>query len=286
MPTCDRDVVLRVALPNKGSLADGARALVSAAGYSVERSDGQLLVSDVESGLEFVFVRPGDIAFYFAQGALDLGITGRDMLVDSVVEVDEILPLGFGRSRFYYAVPRESGLSPAHFARKRVATSFVNIVRRDLEQRGIEADIVQLSGAVEIAVRLGIADAVADVVQTGRTLALAGLQTVGDPVLESEAILVGKVESAAAVLFVERVRGALLARSYVLVEYDVRREMLERACVLTPGIEAPTISPLQCGEWIAVRSLIARSEAHAAMDCLGALGARAIVLSDILNCRL
>ncbi len=222
MPTCERGSVLRVALPNKGSLAAGASDLVSAAGYSTERSDGQLLVSDVENGVEFVFVRPGDIAFYVERGALDFGITGRDMLADSGVEIEEILALGFGRSDFYYAVPHGSGLSPEHFAGLRVATSFVRIVRRDLQQRGVEAQIVPLSGAVEIAVRLGIADAVADVVQTGRTLAMAGLQTVGEPVLQSEAVLVGRGESAVALRFIERVRGVLLARSYVLVEYDVR----------------------------------------------------------------
>ncbi len=278
--------MLRVALPNKGTLAKGALDLVRDAGYYIERSEGQLLVCDPLHGVEFVFIRPRDIALYAAKGVFDLGVTGSDMVAESGLFAEEQLALGFGRSSFYYAVPQGSALEPDGFAGLRVATSFARIVRDDLVQRGVEAEIVVLDGAVEIALRLGIADVVADVVQTGRTLMQAGLQTVGPPLLESQAVLVGSGLGVAAQLLVERLRGVVLARSYVLVEYDVSSEQVERACALTPGIEAPTIAPLQRPGWVAVRSMIARTEAHLAMDRLGELGAKGIVLTDILTCRL
>ncbi len=282
--------MLRIALPNKGALAEEAVTLVREAGYKVRRGDGDLIARDPANEVEFFFLRPRDIAVYVSDGTLEIGITGRDLARDSRADLAELLPLGFGRSSFYYAVPKAEGATPDDFGGYRIATSYPHIVREDMAARGVEVSVVELDGAVEISIQLGVADAVADVVQTGRTLDQNGLKTVGAPVLESEAVLVGRspalLERPDVKTFVERVRGIILARTYVMVEYDVEEIHLDAACAVTPGIEAPTISPLSRTGWMAVKSMARRGEMHALIDRLAALGARGIIVTDIRTCRI
>ncbi len=282
--------MLRIALPNKGALSEEAVTLVREAGYKVRRLDGDLIARDVAHDIEFFFLRPRDIAVYVSDGTLALGITGRDLARDSRADLTELLPLGFGRSSFYYAVPRARDVTPDDFGGYRIATSYPNIVAQDMEARGIEAEIVELDGAVEISIQLGVADAVADVVQTGRTLEQAGLKTIGEPVLESEAVLVGRSDTllgdAEVRTFVERVRGIILARTYVMVEYDVEAAQLDAACAVTPGIESPTVAPLSKPGWMAVKSMTRRAHVHDLVDTLAGLGARGIIVTDIRTCRI
>lgn len=282
--------MLQIALPNKGALADEALALVRAAGYDCRRDDKDLLAVDAANAVEFYFLRPRDIAVYVSRGVLAVGITGRDLALDSEADVAELLPLGFGRSTFRYAVPVTSDLVPERFGGLRIATSYPALVRADLARRGVAATIVKLDGAVEISVRLGVADAIADVVESGRTLQQAGLKVVGEPILQSEALVIGRSPRVAARppvrRFLERLRGIVVARDYVMVEYDVPRRALARACRVTPGIESPTIAPLSERGWVAVKAMARRKDVNRILDGLAGLGARGIIITDIRTCRL
>jgi ATP phosphoribosyltransferase len=281
--------MLRVAVPNKGSLSDPATAILREAGYRQRRDHRELVLIDPESGTEFFFLRPRDIATYVGAGQLEIGITGRDLLLDSDADADEILALDFGHSTFRYAAVPGTADSIADFAGKRIATSYSGIVEKDLRRHGIDASVVHLDGAVETAVRLGVADIIADVVSTGTTLRQAGLEIVGEPILQSEAVLIrrpGAEPSDEVDHLLRRINGVIIARQYVMIDYDVRTELLDEAAALTPGIESPTISPLQDTEWVAVRAMVTRKDTHRIMDELWNLGAKGILVTDILACRL
>jgi ATP phosphoribosyltransferase len=281
--------MLRVAVPNKGQLADPARSMLAEAGYLKAASTRDLVVHDPENDVEFFFLRPRDIAIYVGAGTLDLGITGRDMLLDSGADADEILPLGFAPSTFRLAAPVGSAKVAADLDGRTIATSYAGVLEAWLEREGINARIVKLDGAVENAVALGVADAVADVVATGTTLRRAGLEVIGDPILTSEALVVrrkGAPQVPAVDTFVRRLHGVMVARSYVLVDYDIRTEHLEQACALTPGIESPTVSSLHDRQWSAVRAMVPSADVHRVMDELYDLGARGILVTDIHAVRL
>ncbi len=282
--------MIQIALPNKGVLSDEAIELVRAAGYRCRRNRGELMTRDEENDVEFYFLRPRDIAVYVNDGILELGITGRDLAADSDVPLEELLPLGFGHARFCYAAPNDSKLDPDDLDGMRIATSYPNLVRQDLERRGSDAEIVRLDGAVEISVELGVADVVADVVQTGQTLEQAGLKVIGSPVLMSEAVLVARNAAMATNgqvrQFIERVRGILLAREYVMIEYDISRDLLPDGVKLTPGIESPTVAPLSREGWVAVKSMTRRKGINRIMEELFDIGARGIIITDIRTCRI
>lgn len=282
--------MLRIALPNKGSLSEGAIDLAREAGYRCRPDSRELMLLDADNDVQFVFLRPRDIAVYVGRGILDLGITGRDLALDSEADVIELLSLGFGKSTFRYAVPKGSGLTPADFGGLRVATSYPKLVAADLRRRGITAGIVRLDGAVEISISLGVADAIADVVESGRTLAQAGLEVIGDPILMSEAVLIARDASLrdepSVLQFVRRLEGIIVARKYVMVEYDVPKAALEQACAVTPGIESPTVAPLSKPDWMAVKAMALRSEVNAIMDDLAEIGATGIIITDIRTCRI
>jgi ATP phosphoribosyltransferase len=281
--------MLRVAVPNKGTLSEAASELLREAGYRQRRDSRELVLVDPEHDVEFFFLRPRDIATYVGSGRIDLGLTGRDLLLDSEADAEEILALGFGGSTFRYAAVEGSVASVEGFAGKRIATSYPGIVRRDLAARGLDAEVVRLDGAVETAVRLGVADVIADVVSTGTTLRQAGLEIVGDPILHSEAVLIrrtGAPEDAQVEQLLRRVRGVIIARRYVMLDYDVRVEHVDAALPLTPGIESPTVSPLHDQGWVAVRAMVERRDTNRVMDELWNIGARGILVTDILACRL
>ncbi len=283
--------MLKIAVPNKGALSEGAVEILKEAGYNCRRGGRELIVADKVNDIEFIFLRPRDIAVYVGNGVLDLGITGRDLALDSCARVSEILALNFGRSDFYYATPQNSGLTPDKFAGLRIATSYPEVVKSDLEKRGIDAKVVRLDGAIEVSIKLGVADAIADVVESGRTLREAGLETVGKPVMSSEAVLIAGddkevVNRSEVETLLKRLKGILVARSYAMIEYDIPRAVLKDACAITPGIESPTISPLNNPDWAAVKSMITRKDINNAMDALQAIGARGIIVTDIRTCRI
>lgn len=281
--------MLRVAVPNKGSLAVPAAEMLREAGYRGRRDSRELVLIDADNGVEFFFLRPRDIAVYVGSGTLDVGITGRDLLLDSGSPAQEVLGLGFARSTLRYAAPEGDGHVVDDLDGERIATSFPGLVEADLAKRGQTADVVRLDGAVETAVTLGVADVVADVVETGTTLRQAGLAVFGDPILESEAVLIQREDSPSAMaidVLCRRVRGVLTAQRYVMMDYDIQVDLVERACALTPGLESPTISPLHDKDFVAVRTMVPRLQTNQVMDGLYDLGARAILVTDIAACRL
>ncbi|AEE46089.1 ATP phosphoribosyltransferase [Cellulomonas fimi] len=282
--------MLRIAVPNKGSLSEPAAEMLREAGYRQRRDSRELVLPDPDNDVEFFFLRPRDIAVYVGAGTVDVGITGRDLLLDSESQAVEHLALGFGRSTFRWAAPVGEMSDVSHVEGRRVATSYPGLVAAYLAERGVSAaGIVRLDGAVETATRLGVADVIADVVETGTTLKAAGLEIFGDPILRSEAVLVrrtGTDEPTGLDVLTRRLQGVLTAREYVLIDYDVPLALVEQAVAVTPGLESPTVSPLHNREWAAVRAMVRRSETNRVMDALYDLGARAILVTSIHACRL
>lgn len=281
--------MLKIAVPNKGSLADASIAILKEAGYRQRVDSRDLVLTDPENSVEFYYLRPRDIALYVGSGELEAGITGRDLLIDSGAAAVEILALDFGGSTFRFAGPSGTNWKLDDVAGKRVATAYPGLVEDFLQKNKIKADVVRLDGAVESSVRLGVADVIADVVSTGNTLRQAGLAIFGDPILQSEAILISRsAENLPAELeiILRRLQGVVTARQYVLLDYDIPKVSIDKACAITPGLESPTISPLQKADWVAVRAMVLRKDTNRLMDELWALGARGILVTDIHACRL
>jgi ATP phosphoribosyltransferase len=284
--------MLRVAVPNKGTLSEPASEILAEAGYRRRTDSKDLTVIDPVNQVEFFFLRPKDIAIYVGSGELDFGITGRDLVRDSDAPVRERLALGFGSSSFRYAGPAGRDWTTADLAGKRIATAYPNLVRKDLAEKGIEATVIGLDGAVEISVQLGVADAIADVVGSGRTLSLHDLMAFGDPLCDSEAVLIectseggqGGTQAARDQL-VARIQGVVFGQQYLMLDYDCPRSVLDKATSITPGLESPTIAPLADPDWVAIRALVPRRGVNEIMDELAAIGAKAILASDIRFCR-
>jgi ATP phosphoribosyltransferase len=281
--------MLRIAVPNKGSLAELSITILKEAGYRQRSDSRDLVLTDSDNGVEFYYLRPRDIAIYVGSGELEAGITGRDLLIDSGASAEEILSLDFGASTFRFAAPASETWSIEKIQGKRVATAYPGLVEKHLASLGITASVVRLDGAVESSVRLGVADLIADVVSTGNTLKQAGLAIFGDPILTSEAVVIKRTGTARAAgldILVGRLQGVVTARQYVLLDYDVPIASVDAACAITPGLESPTISPLQKAGWVAVRAMVLREDTNRLMDELWALGARGILVTDIHACRL
>ena len=287
--------MLRVAVPNKGALSESAAEILSEAGYRRRSDPKDLTVIDPTNGVEFFFLRPKDIAIYVGSGDLDAGITGRDLAAESGAPVRERLALGFGSSSFRYAAPAGRSWTVADLAGRRIATAYPNLVRKDLAARGIDATVIRLDGAVEISVQLGVADAIADVVGSGRTLRLHGLVAFGDTLCDSEAVLIERDGTSgtgaradnrsARDQLAARVQGVVFGQQYLMLDYDCPREVLAEATAITPGLESPTIAPLADPDWVAVRALVPRRDVNAIMDALARIGAKAILASDVRFCR-
>jgi ATP phosphoribosyltransferase len=281
--------MLRIAVPNKGSLAEESIAVLKEAGYRQRTDSRDLVLIDNENGVEFYYLRPRDIAIYVGSGELEAGITGRDLLIDSAAAAQELMSLNFGASTFRFAAPADRQWSMEDIAGKRVATAYPGLVDHHLKALGIKAQVVRLDGAVESSVRLGVADLIADVVSTGTTLRQAGLKIFGEVILSSEAVVIareGVAIPAELEILIRRLQGVVTARMYVLLDYDIPKNLVEKACAITPGLESPTISPLQNADWVAVRAMVKRKETNQVMDELWALGARGILVTDIHACRL
>ncbi|NHA67212.1 ATP phosphoribosyltransferase [Phycicoccus flavus] len=281
--------MLRIAVPNKGSLSEPAAAMLREAGYRTRRDAKELVVRDEAGDVELFYLRPRDIAVYVGSGTVDCGITGRDLLLDSGSAAIEVMTLGFGASTFRYAARAGTATRLEDVAGRRVATSYQGLVEKALADHGVQAEVVRLDGAVETAITLGVADVIADVVETGATLRSQGLEVFGDPILRSEAVLV-RDETAADQAGIEvlrrRLLGVVTARHYVMLDYDVPASLVDDACALTPGLESPTVSSLQNRDWCAVRAMVPRVVTNTVMDELYELGARAILVTDITACRL
>ncbi|MEU7992574.1 ATP phosphoribosyltransferase [Rothia amarae] len=281
--------MLRVAVPNKGALSEAATQMLKESGYLQRRDSRELVIADAENDVEFFYLRPRDIAVYVGKGTLDVGITGRDLLQASEAPAQEVMGLDFARSTFHFAGPKGKFTSIEQLNGKRIATSYSKLVRRYLQENNIDAAVTRLDGAIESSIRLGVADAIADVVETGNTMRAAGLEPFGEALMKSEALLIkraGVEDTSGLDKLARRLRGVLIARQYVLMDYDIEQALLPRATAITPGLEAPTISPLERDGWVAVRSMVPRTAVNKIMDELYEIGARAILVSPIQAARL
>jgi len=287
-------MTLRVAVPNKGSLSASALELFADAGYRVHRRNRELRMADRDNDMEFFFQRPKDISTYVGTGTLDVGVTGLDLIANTDAPVEPILELGFAWSQFRFAARPGQFTEPSELAGRRIATSFTGLLAKHLADTGISgAEIVALDGAVENALELGVADAIADVVETGESLRNAGLAAFGEPLMTSQAVLVKSTrrklddaQAEAVTGLTNRLQGVLHSRTYALMDYDCPQAVLDQACALTPGMESPTISPLAAPDWVAVRALVPRKDIQSIMDQLYALGCRAMLVTRLDACRL
>ncbi len=282
--------MLRIAIPNKGTLSNAAVEIIREAGYRCTRTGRELSITDTANGIEFDFLRPRDIPVYVSQGVIDVGITGRDLNLNADSPAVEIMALGFGKSTFHYAVPNTSDITVDSLEGLRIACSYANIVKRDVEKRGASAKVIEVDGAVELTIRLGVADVIADVVDSGQTLREAGLKIIGEPIMSSEAVVIARSEEATNKpninTFLKRLNGIVLAREYAMIEYDIERKLIDKATVITPGIEAPTISPLNDPAWVAIKAMTKKKGLNDIIAALADLGATGIVVTDIRTCRL
>ncbi|KAB8187328.1 ATP phosphoribosyltransferase [Microbispora catharanthi] len=281
--------MLRIAVPNKGALSEAAQTMLKEAGYRQRRDSKELVVVDSENSCELFFLRPRDIAVYVGEGTLDAGITGRDMLFDSGAPAEEVMPLGFGRSTFRFASTAGAYSGVSDLSGLRIATSYAGLLGKHLADQGVDARVIKLDGAVETAIRLGVADAVADVVETGTTLRNVGLEVFGEPIAHSEAILIkraGAPEANGFQQLIRRLQGVIVARDFVMIDYDIRAERIDEAIAITPGMEGPTVSPLHREGWVAVRAMVPRKGHQQVMDQLWEIGAKAILVTAIFACRL
>lgn len=281
--------MLRIAVPNKGSLSDSALSMLHEAGYRTRRDTKELILVDADNDIEFFYLRPRDIAVYVGSGTLDGGITGRDLLLDSGSEAVETMALGFARSTFRFAGVPGCAESVADLSGRRIATSYAGLVEAHLRENGVAAQVVRLDGAVETSITLGVADVIADVVETGTTLRQQGLVVFGEPILVSEGVLIARPETAdnpCMGVLQRRLQGVITAATYVMVDYDILADLVDAACAITPGLASPTVSPLHDKEYCAVRAMVPRKGMNRVMDELYALGARGILITDIAACRL
>lgn len=263
--------------------------MLRAAGYRQRTDSKDLTLIDADHQVEFYYLRPRDIAIYVGEGHLDIGFTGRDMLLDSKANAAEVMTLGFGGSRFRFAAPAGSNYSYEDLAGKRIATSYPGLLGTWLEERGISASLIKLDGAVETAIRLGVADVVADVVETGTTLKRAGLEMFGDPICYSEAILIRRGDVAdppGLAGLITRLESVLLAHNYLMMDYNVEEVNLPATTALASGVTGPTVSELSAAGWLAVRVLVPKKGAHLLMDRVYEAGGRGILLTELTSCRL
>jgi ATP phosphoribosyltransferase len=279
----------RIGVPSKGRLAEVASDLLHQAGLSFRRQERGLFARVREMPVDVTFLRTEDMPVLCAEGAIDMGITGSDLVAESGADVIERLHLGIGQVRLAICVSEDSPITkPAELAGMRVATSFPNSTRAFLEQHGVEAHLVDLSGSVEVMIALGVADAIVDLVETGSTLAANRLHVLSE-IGAYEAVLIQNRavrDPAVADRIVRRVEGVVIARAYSLLEYNVPRAKLPAAEQITPGFKSPTISALEDADWCAVKVMVKRGEVIGIMERLEVLGASAILETRITNCRL
>jgi ATP phosphoribosyltransferase len=270
-------------------LAEIAAELLKQAGLNFRRSDRTLFARVRDMPVDITFLRTDDIPVLCAEGAIDLGITGSDLALEANVQVDERLKLGMGHCRLALCVREDSHVqSPDALQGCRVATSFPHVTRSYLAQFGVEAHLVPLSGSVEIMITLGVADAIVDLVETGSTLVANQLRILSE-IGNYETVLIQNpktIQARTADRIVRRLEGVIIARNYSLLEYNIPREKLAQAESITPGFKSPTVNALEDPNWCAVRVMVKRADLIAAMEQLEAIGASAILETQIANCRL
>lgn len=280
---------LRIGIPSKGRLSEIAGDLLQQSGLSFRRQNRGLFAKVSGLPIDLIFLRTDDIPTLCAEGAIDMGITGSDLVDESAAEIETRMKLGVGRCRLAFCIPDDSPItSAAELDGKRVATSFPHVTSRYLAQRGANAHLVALTGSVEVMIQLGVADAIVDLVETGSTLAANRLRIL-EEIGSYETVLIqngGCRDREMADRVVRRLEGVVIARDYSLMEYNVPRAKLAEAEKITPGFNSPTVNMLEDDNWCSVSVMVRRRDVIAVMEKLEALGASAIFEMQIANCRL
>lgn len=285
----DPEQNLRIGLPSKGRLSEIAGELLNQAGLNFRRQSRGLFARVSGLPIDLIFLRTDDIPTLCAEGAIDMGITGSDLVEESQMDTQVRLKLGVGRCRLAICVPDDAPLnSAAELDQKRIATSFPNITRQYLGERDADAHLVSLSGSVEVMIQLGVADAIVDLVETGSTLAANRLRIL-EEIGTYETVLIQNDrcrDQPTADRVVRRLEGVVIARAYSMLDYNVPRSKLAEAEAITPGFNSPTVNSLEDPDWCSVRVMVKRGDVIDAMERLEAAGASAIIESPISNCRL
>jgi ATP phosphoribosyltransferase len=280
---------LRIGIPSKGRLSELASELLQQAGLHFRRQERTLFALVKQLPIDIIFLRTDDIPVLCAEGAIDLGITGSDLVEESRAEVDTRMALGVGRCKLSLCVPDQGPIHSAKdLAGKRIATSFPNVTRRYLTEHQVQAHLVELSGSVEIMISLGVADAIVDLVETGSTLAANRLRIMDD-IGSYESVLIQNRRQRCAEMaqrVIRRLEGVVIARDYSLLEYNIPRERLPEAEAITPGFNSPTVNALEDPKWCSVRVMVRSKEIIEVMERLELIGASAILETTIGNCRL
>jgi ATP phosphoribosyltransferase len=276
---------MRLAVPNKGRLAEPAIELLRSAGLEFELSERRLSAAVRNADIELLFVRTEDVAEYVADGLVELGLTGADLVAEHGGQLRTVLPLGFGACSLVLAVPRDAGpATVADLAGCRIATSFPRVTAGYLEAGGIDAQVVEVRGAVEVTPQLGVADAVVDLVASGSTLRMNGLRPIAT-LLVSEAVLVARNGDAEAdervASLVDMLRSVLDARGREYMMMNAPADALDRIRALIPGLSGPTVMPLADPAFIAVHSVVERSQLWRIVPALKDAGARDILVVPI-----
>ena len=280
---------LRIGIPSKGRLSEISTELLTEAGLSFRRQERSLFARVRDMPIDITFLRTDDIPVLCAEGAIDLGITGSDLVAESGAVVTTRLKLGVGNCRLALCVPDDSPVKrPADLDGKRVATSFPQVTTGFLAQHKAKPHIVDLTGSVEVMIALGVADAIVDLVETGSTLAANRLHVLAE-LGRYEAVLVqnpATPHGPIADRVTRRLEGVVIARAWSLLEYNVPEEKLAEAEQITPGFNSPTVNRLEQKGWYSVRAMVKRNEVIEIMERLEQLGATAILETAISNCRL
>lgn len=277
---------LRLAIPNKGRLVEPTLALLRDAGLAFEDHHRSLVARVQNHPLDILFVRTTDVVEFVEDGVADIGVTGRDLLVETASDLLPIRELGYGRCRLAAAVPSDTPHQVVEdLAGLRVATAHPNATRAFFDRRAIPIEVISLSGAVEVAPRLGLAEAIVDLVSTGSTLAMNGLRAIAD-VLASEAVLVANPEArdarARELEAIDTMLGAVLAargRKYVMMNAPGAR--LADLEALLPGLESPSVIPLAHAGMIAIHSVVGSDDVWSLLPRLKAAGASGILVLPI-----
>lgn len=280
---------LRIALPSKGRLAAPAERLLHRAGMSFRRRERRLHCQCTRTGATMIFANAVDIPTLIAEGVVDAGISGADLVIEHGGELTNRLALGFGRCRLCLAV-RETGpvKTAADLAGRTVGTHYPGAARAWLAAQRLDARLIELAGSLEVMVALGLVDAIVELVETGDSLRANQLVEIAE-ISRSEAVLVTAADrpsSDALDTLVQRVNGVVIASQYVVVDYNLPEASLPAAREIAPGFHAPTIQQLADPGWLAVKVLVRREALADVMDRLKAAGAEAILATEVANCRL
>ncbi|PCJ58023.1 MAG: ATP phosphoribosyltransferase [Planctomycetota bacterium] len=279
---------IKIGIPSKGRLSDPVIQLLKRSGLKFRRSHRALYAHCKKNPITLVFVRADDIPLLVSEGAIDMGITGSDLVQENNAHVDQLLDVGFGDCRLCVAAPKNKIKNLKQLDGKKIVTSFPTITKKFFKKQGIKVTTFEVSGSVEVMIALGLADAIVDLVESGDTLRDNDLVVVKD-IGNYETVLISNPQiskSKTALWLKKRIEGVVIADQYCLLEYNIQQKNLKKAESITPGFESPTVSPLEDSNWFAIKVMVNMTEIHEVMDKLEKIGATAIMQMTINNCRL